>query len=163
MHADTGVRHATVDCLRRIMRGLPRMRNPLVQGVAAFATRLPDDCPEVRLPKVTCFSRLTIQTSFISDNVYSVFPLFLTLWARLCINKKTAALHHARPAQNVQPPGAGRRHFRHLPARRLAQGVSAEFEILLLTIQPLFKSDHLLLPIYLRVFIYLSFPVSSLC
>ncbi len=36
--------------MKRILRGVPRMRNAMLLGVAGLAARIPDDTPEVIVP-----------------------------------------------------------------------------------------------------------------
>jgi hypothetical protein len=50
IHADPSVQHAAADVLRRSMRALPKLRNALLLGMAAFASRLPEDFPEALNP-----------------------------------------------------------------------------------------------------------------
>jgi len=47
IHADPSVQQAAADVLRRSMRARPKLRNSLLLGMAAFASRLPEDYPEV--------------------------------------------------------------------------------------------------------------------
>ncbi len=47
LHADAGIRAQAVAVMKRILRGVPRMRNAMLLGVAGLAARIPDDTPEV--------------------------------------------------------------------------------------------------------------------
>ena len=49
MHADATVRAVAAEVLRRFMRGFPGRRNEVLVGMAAFATKIPDEFPEVYL------------------------------------------------------------------------------------------------------------------
>lgn len=49
IHADPAVQQAAADVLRRSMRARPKLRNSLLLGMASFASRLPEDYPEVLL------------------------------------------------------------------------------------------------------------------
>lgn len=42
--------------MKRILRGVPRMRNAMLLGVAGLAARIPDDTPEVIDPGTTVIS-----------------------------------------------------------------------------------------------------------
>ncbi|KAL0053523.1 hypothetical protein WJX82_006983 [Trebouxia sp. C0006] len=46
LHADAGIRAQAVAVMKRILRGVPRMRNAMLLGVAGLAARIPDDTPE---------------------------------------------------------------------------------------------------------------------
>ena len=50
LHADAGIRAQAVAVMKRILRGVPRMRNAMLLGVAGLAARIPDDTPEVIHP-----------------------------------------------------------------------------------------------------------------
>lgn len=43
------MQQAAADVLRRSMRARPKLRNALLLGMASFASRLPEDYPEVRV------------------------------------------------------------------------------------------------------------------
>jgi len=47
MHADGTVRLIATEVLRRILRAFPARRNEVVIGMAAFASKIPDEFPEV--------------------------------------------------------------------------------------------------------------------
>ena len=47
LHADPGIRTQAVAAMKRVLRGMPRLRNALVLGLAGLAARIPDDHPEV--------------------------------------------------------------------------------------------------------------------
>ena len=54
IHADPAVQQMASDVLQRCMRALPRQRNALLLGMAAFAARLPEDYPEACAPLFPC-------------------------------------------------------------------------------------------------------------
>ena len=47
LHADAGIRGQAVSVIKRILRGVPRLRNAMLLGVAGLAARIPDETPEV--------------------------------------------------------------------------------------------------------------------
>ncbi len=47
LHADSSIRAQAVSVMKRILRGVPRLRNAMLLGVAGLAARIPDDTPEV--------------------------------------------------------------------------------------------------------------------
>ena len=47
LHADPDIRGQAMSVMKRIMRGLPRLRNAMLLGLAGLAARIPDDTPEV--------------------------------------------------------------------------------------------------------------------
>ena len=49
VHMDVMVRQMAQEVMRRVMRGMPGLRNSLLQGLALFISRIPDDYPEVGL------------------------------------------------------------------------------------------------------------------
>ena len=44
---DRNIRQMAAEVMHRVLRGLPDMRNAMLQGMAAFVSRLTDDLPEV--------------------------------------------------------------------------------------------------------------------
>ena len=50
LHADAEIRAQAMSVMKRILRGLPRLRNAMLLGMAGLAARIPDDTPEVILP-----------------------------------------------------------------------------------------------------------------
>lgn len=50
LHADPDIRAQAMSVMKRILRGLPRLRNAMLLGLAGLAARIPDDTPEVLMP-----------------------------------------------------------------------------------------------------------------
>ena len=47
LHADPDIRAQAMSVMKRILRGLPRLRNAMLLGLAGLAARILDDTPEV--------------------------------------------------------------------------------------------------------------------
>lgn len=47
INVDDNIRHLAAEVMHRVVRGLPHLRNTLLQGLASFISRLTDDYPEV--------------------------------------------------------------------------------------------------------------------
>lgn len=53
LHADPDIRSQAMSVMKRILRGLPRLRNAMLLGLAGLAARISDDTPEVlKLPSL---------------------------------------------------------------------------------------------------------------
>ena len=78
------VRQMAAEVMRRVLRGLPGLRNAMLLGMATFLSRIPDDYPEVDYPAAPlliqcCFSFTPdacspVTTTLFCHLILSVFP-----------------------------------------------------------------------------------------
>ena len=58
LHADLSIRTQAIATIKRILRGVPRLRNSMLLGVAGLAARIPDDNPEVHQLDAACTDQI---------------------------------------------------------------------------------------------------------